>query len=177
MKNAIRLLIFFSFIITTPALLNAQTLVNRQFVATLGHPTLQFPFINGASDGSNFVLVENQYITGQPSGFKIGKLDGSGNFVWTNQFSTTDNDYATDLFINNDGYIYVTGFNWDSATSRAVFNMVKFREDNGDTVFSRQYHGSYGGYDAAAVIMADDTGNIFVAGTEQVGSLDYEMTL
>src|ERR1019366_4869069 len=146
MKNCYKFLpvFIFALLISTSSITAQKPLANLQWVDTLGHPAFQYPYISGVTDGSNFVLVENEYVTGHKQGFTIVKTSGSGSVVWQKQFSTTANDYATNLSIKS-GYVYVSGFNYDSSTSTAIFNTIKFKENNGDTMWSRTYTGSYGG--------------------------------
>ncbi|MDB5282312.1 MAG: Fibronectin, type domain protein [Bacteroidota bacterium] len=177
MKSWYKLLPVFIFMHLCGSLFS-QTLTDRIWTDTIGFPTFLYQFVNGINDGSNFIIVENQYVTGQQQNYVYAKIDGSGNLIYQNQFNSGNNgrDYATSLKVKG-SYLYITGFTWDSTAGTAVYNTVKVNNTTGDTIWSSAYHGFYNGYDAPATVLADDSGNVYIAGTEQNGPLASEMTV
>jgi protein involved in ribonucleotide reduction len=96
----------------------------------------------------------------------IAKYDSSGNEVWTRQFGTSGNDNALAMVADGSGDIYVAGVTWGTFSGQTP----SFSEDafiakydsSGNEVWTRQFGTS--GHDWANAMVADGSGNIYVAG-------------
>ena len=155
----------------------SQTLVNLAHTDTLGHAGGQFEFIAATLSADNHLyVVASGYASSDANLLIIAKLDpGFQNASWFVEYDNLSMLGASIYTLNN--YVYVVGAVLDSANNRSVFHTIKLDGNTGDTVWTRQYNGSYNGYAAAANIVADDTGNIYVAGTEQTGAFDTRMSV
>src|ERR1043165_1318585 len=158
---------------------NAQTLVNLIQIDTIGHPTHVYDFGSVIpASGGGLILAYNGYATGMVEGIAIIKFDNMFNPVWEQTFPGDSNNFifATAAFVKN-GSVYLAGVKADSAAGTSVFNTIRMDEATGDTLWSATYAGAWGGYNISTAIVADDTGNIYVTGTEQTGYLDSRITV
>src|ERR1043165_7949669 len=160
-------------------LVQAQTLVNLSQVDTLGHPTKVYEFASlSPATGGDLILVYNGYATGTLQGIAIVKFDNTFSPVWEQYFNGDTNNFifATGAYVKN-GSVYVAGVIADSAAGNSDFYTMRMDEATGDTLWTASYAGSWGGYDISTAILADDTGNVYVTGTEQTGYLDSRITV
>jgi hypothetical protein len=177
MKKQLLLLAVVFTITTMPA--KAQTLVNLAEIDTLGHPSRLLDFITAKSDyNGNFYVLYNVWLVGDMQCLGILKLDNNGNNVWGNFYCDDAAHYlfAAGLAVS-DNAVYAAAFNVDSANATSVYKTIKLNAATGDTLWTADYAGSYGGYDIATAIAVDDTGNIYTTGTEQSGVLDSKITV
>lgn len=108
----------------------------------------------------------------------IGKLNTEYEVEWFTPFPGTPMLYKGGVDVDlKDGYMYVTRGEVDSANASSIYHTVKLRMSDGDTIWTASYHGSYNGYTFASSVIADDTGNVYVAGFEQSNLLDSKMTV
>lgn len=128
----------------------------------------------------------NVYVTGEsdhtPEGtgsdFITIKYDSSGSELWIEKYNGPGNDYdaAKAIFVDDSGYVYVTGKSNQTAAPEynLDFATIKYYP-NGDTVWVRRYNGPGNWYDSPNAISVDGSGNVYVTG-ESYGSgtdMDY----
>jgi hypothetical protein len=104
----------------------------------------------------------------------ITKLDPMGNLLWAKRFGGAGNDVGFDIFVDNAGNVYTTGSfrgNVDFDPGPNTFFLFSDGEDdifvsklntNGDFLWARRVGGT--GDDLGRAIVADNMGNVFVAG-------------
>ena len=116
-----------------------------------------FLYICGASSGpgNGFDYQRLDYAT--------VKLTQQGDTVWTRRYNGSANgvDYATDVSVDKNGYVYVTGFSKSVETGHDYFT-IKY-SSTGDTLWTRRYDG-FGSDDEAYALAVDDSGNIYITG-------------
>ena len=156
--------------------LNAQTLINKVWEQATGHPTIAFDHIATARQGTEVFIVGNTYHFGEQENFLITKYNTSGVMQWQKEYNSisSDRDFGMDAYIKGT-HLYVTGFSWDSASNDADLVTLKLTLDSGNIVWTATYAGAYGGYDAAAGVRVDNSGNVYVAGSEQTGVMDSKI--
>lgn len=112
--------------------------------------------------------LDNVYITGVARSFGISydlfivKYDAIGNLIWNRTWgSATEDDTGSDLFVDNQGNIFVAGFTSGFGVDGQDFLFVKFNS-TGDF----QWFETWGGLsdDRAKSIDYDSEGNIFLMG-------------
>ena len=158
---------------------NAQVLVNKAWQDTTGNPqdtlTLQFALKDGSA---NYLTVGNTYATSDSEQLLITKYTNSGSKVWQVRVPSpsTKRLIATDVNIHN-AYIYIASSPYDSVNNKSTFVTYKLSDSTGATSWVKQYIPSYTGYAVPAAIRVDSGGNVYVAGTEQTATSEYEMTV
>jgi len=130
------------------------------------------------TDGSG-----NVYVTGGSSGsnqysdYLTIKYNSAGAEQWVARYNGPDNnrDAATDLSIDNQGNVYVTGWSQSSTTELDYFT-VKYN-GAGAPQWAARYNGPGNGWDEALAITIDHTGNAYVTGwsasRDTIVSTDY----
>ena len=123
----------------------------------------------------------NVYVTGVSIGdgtdydFATIKYTSMGDVVWVRRYNGPANywDSASDLAIDSNGNIYVTGGSWGVATN-FDYTTIKYNAQ-GDTLWVRRYDGSGHGPDVAEAILIDVNGNVCVTGAvaDEYTSYDY----
>lgn len=112
--------------------------------------------------------LDNVYITGKARSFGISddvfvvKYDIQGNLIWNRTWgSTTENDYGSDLFVDEQGNIFIAGFTSGFGVVGQDFLFLKLNS-TGDF----QWFETWGGFgnDRAKAIDYDSEGNIFLMG-------------
>lgn len=106
----------------------------------------------------------------------IAKYDSAGNYLWAISYGTIQDDYGSDLAIDNQGNIYVTGKHYKSRTisiytiwEPAAF-VAKF-----DTDGNLLWDGSIVGNDNVGNgIDVDPAGNVYVTGVLGNNSSDFD---
>jgi len=85
-------------------------------------------------------------------------------------------DVASDLAVDDSGYIYVTGFSTGVGTD-VDYATIKYKPDLSDTVWVRRYYipGS-NNEERALAIGVDDSGNVYVAGATFLTGTGWECT-
>ena len=153
-----------------------QTLVNRLWVDTTGHPVQNSYFQTARREGSYVYIAGSSYHQGQSANVLITKYSTTGTKIWQKEYNTSsDNaDLVTDMYVKGN-YYYATGTMWDSANARSNIFVLKGSIATGDTTWLRIYTGSYAGYHAGASILPDNNGNVYVGGAEQASSSNFRM--
>jgi len=100
----------------------------------------------------------------------------TGDSVWVKRYNGTGNNYdePEDMFVDNSGNVYVTGFSRNtSAAESADYLTIKYNS-NGDSLWVKRYNGTASGLDEAKSIMTDNAGNVYVTGRSVSGNgYDY----
>ena len=159
-KVKIFLLLQFLFFFSVPVLAQVDTAWVRRYDGG-----------NGA-DKSVALAVDkngNVYVTGTSPGsgtqedYITIKYNSSGDTVWVRRYNgpTNNRDFATDLTIDNNGNVYVTGESWGG--TYWDFATIKYAP-NGDTLWARRYNGPGNFFDGAYALAVDDSGNVYVTG-------------
>ena len=104
----------------------------------------------------------------------ISKLDASGDFLWAKQFCATSEVVATSLTVDVNGYVYTTGYFWDTVDfnpGNEIFNLtaagnndvfIAKLDDLGNFLWAKQFGGT--GLDWASSIAVDANGDVYTTG-------------
>lgn len=155
-----------------------QTLLNLAWRSHTGHPTLAYDYIASMKDASgNVYYIGNTYHLGEQENYLISKYQANGALVWQQEYNsiTGDRDFGADIYIK-DTYVYVAGTSWDSAGAFSQFWTLQLLQSDGSLVWDA-HHNINGGLDIATAIKADESGNVYVAGTTEKGAGLYEMAV
>lgn len=156
---------------------NAQTLINKLWQDTTGHPSITYYMQCAKIDASGNVYVAGStYHSGQSDNLLITKYSSTGNRLWQKEFDSPGSyaDILTDFYIKGGNY-YCTGTYWDSVHAKSWAGTLKGNTSTGDTVWTRIYSGSFGGYDAGGTIKVDQNQNVYIGGTDQQSSTNFRM--
>lgn len=136
-------------------------------------------FVVGIS-GDNTSFMGNSFPSlGAKDGFLM-KLDGDGNHVFTRTLGCFQDDNASDVAVDGEGNVYVTGnFNYMLQIGNATYYqearggddsfLVKF-SNNGDVMWSMTNASS--SHDYGRRVACDAAGNVYIAG-EFKGSMTF----
>jgi uncharacterized delta-60 repeat protein len=113
---------------------------------------------------------DNVYFTGYTEGHSTGhdyitaKVNSQGIIQWLETFNGPDNldDKPSDIAIDGDGNVYVTGSSAFSS-SHYVYATLKY-DTNGNTMWIKRYFAPEYGETMAKGIAVDPEGNVFVTG-------------
>jgi uncharacterized delta-60 repeat protein len=91
-------------------------------------------------------------------------LSAQVDTAWVRRYNGPGNagDYAHNIFVDDSGYVYVTGGSWGIGTCYD-YATIKYDPD-GDTVWVRRYNGTGNDSDEGDVVVVDDSGNVYVTG-------------
>src|SRR5574341_1482954 len=145
---------------------------------------------NGPADSADFATAMAMdtsgyiYVTGGSRGigtdfdYATIKYNPQGETVWVRRYNGLGNyeDFANDITVDLNGYVYVTGYTWDDfAFGFYNYTTLKYSPD-GDTLWVRRYDGPGNSSDAAHSLAVDDSGNVYVTGwSVGIGtSYDYD---
>lgn len=129
----------------------------RDFVEGFALDQIGFLYVTGPSmgPGNGDDYQEFDYAT--------VKISPNGDTVWARRFNGPANgvDYANDVAVDKDGFVYVTGFSKSPETFIDYFT-IKY-SPLGNTVWTRRFDG-FGSDDHAQALVVDDSGNVIVTG-------------
>lgn len=140
-----------------------QTYVNKDWEYIGGIPG-QYDYVQSKlHSNGNLILVGNNSTNGQTD-ILITALSIDGTVAWqqTNSGANGQNDYGTDLAIDNTGNIFVCGAVHNG--SNTDYRILKYSPD-GTLIWTKQYNGTGNGDDVPVAIRIDASNNIYVTGT------------
>jgi uncharacterized delta-60 repeat protein len=110
----------------------------------------------------------NAYVTGISDSMKQDyatiKYDPNGNELWVARYNGPGNgdDNARAVAIDSSGNVYVTGYSYDSTTSKD-YATIKY-DSNGNELWVRRYNGPGNSDDDARAVAIDSWGNVYITG-------------
>ena len=135
--------------------------------------TQEWARIYNESEPSSMVIdnSENIYVIGYISGSGTGrdfstiKYNSNGDLLWVRTYNGSANgdDRATQIAIDNQGNIYVTGFSAGIGTGASDYTTIKYNT-NGDSLWVQRYNGPGNSGDSATSLVIDALNNIYVTG-------------
>jgi hypothetical protein len=131
-------------------------------------------------DDSNYIYIGGAGRINNYQSFRTSKYDSSGALLWTKIYQDTNwtgsSNYFRDMYINNKGNVYTTGWGRHDAWANN-YTTIKYNSE-GDSLWTRIYHNNYGPYhpsdDLAESIVADNCGNVYVAGSTDSNFIFYK---
>jgi len=137
------------------------------------YPTSNYGSANAiALDSNNYVTVSGFfYNINNYDDYLTIRYSPTGDQLWVNTYDGPihKTDAAHSLAIDAAGNIYVTGESENDPTGADCFT-IKY-EPNGSKKWDSRFNGSIAGFDAAFSIDVDNSGNVFVSGLSQQGTL------
>ncbi|MET0793287.1 MAG: SBBP repeat-containing protein [Polyangiaceae bacterium] len=143
--------------------------------AVCGDPYYRFSDAFGASavalDGAGNVYIAgntNSALAGPNAGGSdavVRKLDAHGATLWTRQFGTPSDDYASGVALDASGNVYVTGTTYGSlegASAGTADGFLRKLDGSGATLWTKQF-GTLGPDSPRALVVAGS--NAYVAGS------------
>jgi gliding motility-associated-like protein len=113
----------------------------------------------------------------------VSKLDANGNFLWGHGFGGDLRDRCNDIFVDQSGDMYLTGYfedtvDFDPGVGQSVLISDGLRDiyvlkldSNGDFLWVKRFGGSMDGEGVS--IVADDDDNVYLSGLFQ-GTYDFD---
>lgn len=123
-------------------------------------------YVTGRSDRS---ATESEYVT-------VAYSNETGEQLWLSRYNgSAAQATPVAIAVGPDGeYVYVAGRLGERFSRNADYGTVAYDADTGERVWSEQYDGPEGDYDAATDIDVNPvTGTVYVTGTSTGGSEDY----
>jgi uncharacterized delta-60 repeat protein len=152
---------------------------------------------NGPGNNDDYgraIAVDNNgnvYITGSSYGgggtnydYATIKYDSSGNQLWVKRYNGPGSpgyhdDGASDVAIDRNGKVYVTGESWGAGNSSFDYATIKY-DLFGNQLWVARYSGlSVNSVDRASAIAVDSSGNVYITGStgssnEDCGTIKYD---
>ncbi|MEO0118908.1 MAG: SBBP repeat-containing protein [candidate division WOR-3 bacterium] len=134
-------------------------------------------------DYATSLFVDNQgnvYVTGccydslTDYDYITLKYDGAGKLLWARRYNGPGNgaDFAYDLFVDNQGNVYVTGYSYGSDTG---YDYATLKYDaSGNLLWERRYKGRLDDYDKVTALFVDNQGNVYVTGGSYGSGTSYD---
>jgi uncharacterized delta-60 repeat protein len=159
-----------------------NTDVNRDYLLIkkdISGNTVWKKVYNGPGNGPDeikAIAVKNQkvYVTGYGNNVSVGNdywtmcFSTDGDSLWSNLYNDpTFNQYdeANDLFVDNNGNVYVTGDSDRDITGITNYDYLTIKLSSaGSLLWATRYNGTGNGTDRAASIVADASGNSYITG-------------
>jgi uncharacterized delta-60 repeat protein len=159
-----------------------NTDVNRDYLLIkkdISGNTVWKKVYNGPGNGPDeikAIVVKNQkvYVTGYGNNVSVGNdywtmcFSTDGDSLWSNLYNDpTFNQYdeANDLFVDNNGNVYVTGDSDRDITGVTNYDYLTIKlSTTGSLLWATRYNGTGNGTDRAAGIVADASGNAYITG-------------
>jgi hypothetical protein len=126
-----------------------------------------------AVDGAGNVFVGGNVWNGTDDDMKIVKLAAAdGTVLWDKTFAGAagGNDYVFAMAVDGDGNVVVTGEAINTASSGPDWKTIKYAAADGTVLWQATFAGTGNGVDTAYGIAIDQTNNVVVVGSSQVGA-------
>ncbi|MDH5662022.1 MAG: SBBP repeat-containing protein [Elusimicrobiota bacterium] len=123
-----------------------------------------------AVDGSGNVYVTGfEWVNLEDWNIWVRKYDSSGNEVWTRTHNGTanGNDEGCGIVVDRSGNVYVIGSEKVLMELQNIW--VRKYDTDGDEVWTKTYNSVANQFDIGRGIAIDDSGNVYVTGSETVG--------
>src|SRR3989339_792655 len=142
---------------------------------------------NGATNGNdygtgiavdisgNIYVTGYESVTGQGNNIWTRKYDNNGSEVWTKTHNgvTDGSDQGRGIAVDSSGNVYVTGSEEIAGHSYNIW--TRKYNSNGAEIWTRTYNGAANSTDSGIGIAVDDSGNVYVTGTEEVTGQSYNI--
>lgn len=137
--------------------------------------------VYGWSDSTNEVpasmIIDNSgnicIVVGASGGQDIGtlKYNAAGTFLWSKKILNFNPGSASpsSIAVDNSNNIYVSGRIQTISNPNNDAIIIKYNPATGDTVWSKRINGSANGQDGAQQIIIDNSNNIYVSGSMNIG--------
>ncbi|MCI0448672.1 MAG: SBBP repeat-containing protein [Chlorobi bacterium] len=116
----------------------------------------------GIDNNGNIYAAGKSRGIGTEYDFTVVSYDNSGEMRWESRIASLLDDEASDLFIDNQSRIYVTGYISAPQVS-ADFLTVKYSQE-GNIFWQRQFNNPYNYWDIAQSITVDNQYNVYITG-------------
>jgi Secretion system C-terminal sorting domain/Beta-propeller repeat len=126
-----------------------------------------------AVDASGYVYVAGYVTSATRRDFVTKKYDGSdGSEIWSTTYNgaKNDDDEGTDIAIDNNGNIFVTGYS--NETGNRDYHTFWLDASDGGVLWDALFNSVYNQDDAAAVLHIDEIGDLLVTG--RIIALDFD---
>jgi hypothetical protein len=125
-------------------------------------------------DSGNVFVTGSSMESGDQFDIATIKYNSAGVVQWIARYEgpAGDDDEGYDIALDDSGYIYVTGYS-RGATLYQDYITIKYYS-YGDTVWTARYNGPFGGIDIANALVLDDSGNVYVTGSGNSLTYDYD---
>jgi hypothetical protein len=171
--NYLKIVRIFLFVLLIPL-----NIVNSQLVTKI----MSYNGPGSQIDKCNGIVVDKfgyVYATGVSWGnsstredYATIKFGEDGDFIWASRYNGPGNnlDYASAIAIDNNGFIYVTGWSRSGSDYASEdYCTIKY-DNNGNQIWVKRYNGPGNCYDQATALAVDDAGNIYITGISYGGS-------
>jgi type IX secretion system substrate protein/beta-propeller repeat-containing protein len=127
--------------------------------------------------GDLFVSGINSLSPGDADIVTIKYNTATGDTVWVNRYggSANLNDAPAAIITDNAGNVYVTGWVFNTGTTRDMF-ISKYDVATGNLVWVRTYNGAGNGGDYSFSIAVDGNNNVYITGRSDVGNAAQRFT-
>jgi len=121
----------------------------------------------------NIITIGNTRVENEKTNILISKFDNMGALVWQTDWNGPLNgfDYGVDIICDVTGNIYALGTSNYSNDTTYDITIIKYDED-GSKVWETNYDG--GMNDFPTKITNDSYGNVYIVGTMEGASTDYD---
>lgn len=170
----IQVFVYLFILITSSSLLQAQTLANKVWIANGGIPADNISYQQSILDNNEqLIIVGNSYTTGQEENVWITKYDNEGTLIWQYEYNYFSNgkDYATNVAVDNNNDIYVTGGVFNAVSNSFDYLTMKLSE-TGNLLWVAT-HDVNSLDDIAIDLAVDNNGNVYVTGGSQISVTDW----
>jgi hypothetical protein len=130
------------------------------------------------NSGYIYVIGESRGVGTDFDYFTI-KYDNTGNEHWASRYNGLGDstDTPTDIDVDNNGNVYVTGYSWGHPDSFSDFDWATVKYDSmGSELWVARYNGSGNYDDEAYALVVDLTENVYVTGRSAALSLVKKST-